>query len=602
MKSPFSMRVSLLAILAAGACAAWAQGDPQVSPYAGAETWAKDREERLAWFREARFGLLIHLGLYSGAAGSWPPASADGKQDERQPPEWIRTWASVAEKDYENTLRPLFKPTPGCTDEWALLAKEAGSRYAILSAKSEEGYALFNSAATHASNISPPGRDLFGEFVSSIRKQQLMPGAYYSLVDWRYPDPATYPAYLQQQFKELATNYGPLGILWTDGSTAGMEGSRWSTRALLEIWREHQPASVINNRFWNGLENPNGDFMTPEGYVLPSAIDGRMFEVLTPLDTHLGYGGENIRWKSTRDIALLLSDIASKGGNLLLGVGADASGRIPAKATETLRGTGEWLKTHGEAIYGTSPSPFLSPTFDGRCTVAERDGAYTLYCHLHGWPSDGIIPLDGLSTRCVSAVLLGKKPMELEVQNLAWPSVRVPTSPPDWNDPLSVVAIRLEGKPSVDPIPYPLQGVDRSVTLAAAQAILAPGPATKIPLRLERGHIGFWSQKADSLWFPVMMKNPGRFRVVVEAAIARPCGGELEIRVMDQVLRMTLEPTAEDWNSFKDFEAGVINIQHSGLHAIHLRPIRIDGYGLMNLRTVRLLPVDEEKQIAPTLR
>ena len=580
--------------LAVSAFPAFGQGDPQSSPYAGVEAWAKDRDERLAWFREARFGMLIHLGLYSGAAGTWPPGSQDSRQDERQRPEWIRTWASIGKEDYERTLKSLFHPEPGCTDEWAKLAKDAGMRYAIFSAKSEEGYTLFN-GAPGTTNISPAGRDLFGEFVASVRKQQLMPGVYYSLIDWNHSAPSQYPLYLQEHFKELATGYGPLGILWVDGSTATDEASRWGTRNLLETWRNHQPASVINNRFWNGLENPNGDFMTPERYVLPSAIDGRMFEVRHTLTDHLGYCGENVPWKSPREILLLLSDVASKGGNLLLGVGPDASGRIPGKAADSLRRTGGWLKTHGEAIYGTGPTPFLAPTFDGRCTVAERDGTHILYCHLHQWPPGGTISLDGLSTRCVSAVLMGEQPLELEVSNISWPTISLPQHPPDRDNPLPIVAARLEGKPTIDPIPYPLQGVDRTVTLTASQAILAPGPGTKNPLRLEGQHIGFWSQKADSLWFPVMMKHPGKFRVVLEVAVSRPCGGEIEIRVLDEALRLPLEPTGEGWGNFVDLEAGVVKIPQAGLHAIHIRPIRIEGYGLMNLRTVRLLPVDEEK-------
>jgi len=586
---------TLAAFLAAAAFPAGAQDDPQSVPYAGVEAWEKDRDQRLAWFREARFGMLIHMGLYSGAAGIWPPGS-DARQDERQHPEWIRTWASIPAAEYESTLKPLFRPAPGCTDEWAKLAKEAGTRYAIFSAKSEEGYTLFNSQIGQmpgAANISPPGRDLFGEFVASVRKQQLMPGIYYSLTDWQHPDRLRYPAHLQDQFRELATRYGPLGILWVDGSTATSEASDWGTRALLEAWREHQPASVINNRFWNGLENPYGDFMTPQGYVLPGAIEGRMFEVRQTLNGHLGFGGENMPWKSPREILHLLSETASKGGNLLLAVGPDATGRIPEKAAASLRSTGEWLKTHGEAIYGTERTPFLVPPFNGRCTVAERGGKQILYCHLHEWPAGGIISLDGLSTRCLSAVLLGEETLELEVSNVSWPAIRLPATPPDPDNPLPVIAATLEGKPSIDPIPYPLQGVDRTVTLAASQAILVPAPGNKNPLRLEGRHIGFWSTTADSLWFPMMMHHPAKFRVVLEAAVARPCGGEIEIRVVDQILRVKIEHTAENWSDFRDIEAGIITIRQSGLLAMHIRPVRIEGYGLMNLRSVRLLPVDE---------
>ena len=574
-----------------------AQDEMQLSPYAGMESWQNDREERLAWFRDARFGMMIHLGLYSAAAGEWPPGVTDENGDARRRPEWIRTWATIDEPAYGNTLKPLFQPAPGCTDEWAALAKEAGMRYAILTAKSEEGYTLFNSksrdAAGQTGNISPPGRDLFGEFVASMRKQQLMPGVYYSLVDWRNPGTSIAPPYLSEQIKEIATGYGPLGILWVDGSEAGLEGAHWGTRSLLEIWREHQPASVINNRFWNGLENPNGDFMTPEKYVLPAAIGDRMFEVRQSIDDHFGYSGGKGHWKSAKEILQLLSDVASKGGNLQIGIGADAKGRIPDQAAETLRATGRWLKTHGEAIYATKATIFPIPVFNGRCTVAERKGEHILYCHLYEWPANGVISLDGLTTRCSSATLLGERPQDLQVSNLSWPSIHLPKTAPDPDDPLPVIAVRLEGAPVLDPIPYPRQGIDHTVTLNASQAILVVGEGSgKNALRMEDQHIGWWSQISDSVWFPVMIREPGKFRVILNASVGGGCGGEIEMRLLDQTLRQTVTWTGQ-WTDFRDFEMGDLKITQPGLNVIHVRPLRIDGYGLMNLRQIRMVPLDE---------
>ena len=591
--------------------------DAEMAPFAGNEDWQKDHEQRVRWFREARFGMFIHWGLYSAAGGYWPPDPQKGHAYEQQDAEWIRTWASVPEPDYGKALKPLFTPDPGCTEAWAELAKEAGMRYAILTTKHHEGYTLFNSKAdysldnpvTGSTNISPPGRDLFREFTDSFRKQGIVPGAYYSLIDWQYPDPARYRGYLQQHLTELASGYGPLGILWVDYSSAGNEGSHWGTRSILDEWRARQPAAIFNNRFWHGWENPNGDFFTPKEYVPPAAFPGRTFESSYSLNESFGFSRHDLAWKSPSKVLRLLSDVASKDGNLLLNVGPDARGRIPEPAVQTLREVGKWLDRYGEAIYGTTGAPLRYPLFKGRITLSSGEKGHTLYCHLHEWPAGGILSLDGLETPCLSATLLGSGPMPLEISPPGSYFVRLPAVAPDPANPLPVVAVRLGGPPVFDSSPYPRQAADRSVTLLAPQAILAPSATAILPIRFEESHIGFWSDTGECVWFPFVMRSPlvtrridgreekqaGHFNVIIDYAIDPEAGGEIEVRLLDQTLHHKLA-TTNHWEDFRQVNIGTITLSQPGLLTLQIRPLSIKGIGLMNLRSVKLVPVEKDVQ------
>ncbi|MCW1925323.1 alpha-L-fucosidase [Luteolibacter arcticus] len=583
--------------------------DPEMLPFAGSAEWRADHEQRTKWFREARFGMMIHLGLYSAAGGYWPPDPANGRAFEQPQSERIRTWASVSEPDYGRALKPLFSPEPGCTEAWATLAKEAGMRYAVFTAKHHEGYTLFNSKAEYSAhnpvsgstNISPPGRDLFREYADSFRRAGVVPGVYYSLIDWQYPDPARYRRYLHQHLAELASGYGPLGVLWVDYSSSGNEGAHWGTRSILDIWRTHQPGVVINNRFWSGLENPNGDFLTPDRYVPRGSYSGRLFEASHTLSRSFGYRHREDSWKSPAEVIRLLSEVASKGGNLLLNVGPDAKGRIPEPAVATLRAVGAWLQTHGEAIYGTTASPLPEPPFKGRITLSADGRPTTLYCHLNEWPEGGLLSIEGLETPCSSATLLGGGTVRVEQSKGGPPVIHLPTSPPDPDDPLPVVALRLDGTPVFDSSPYPRQAVDRSITLSATQAILAPSVTATNPMRLEESHIGFWSDTGESVWFPFVLRSPsapgtqgpGKFDVYLDSAVGPDSGGEVEIRLLDQTIHHRLTPY-DHWRDFRRVKVGTIALSQPGLMSLHVRPLSIQGIGLMNLRSIKLVPVVDE--------
>lgn len=225
----------LLITLAVAAAVASPQDPPAATttPAPQLAAWAADRDERMAWWRKARFGMFVHWGLYSPAGGSW-----QGKQYPQHYAEWIQNWAAVPCTEYAAAMKPKFTPEPGFATAWAELAKAAGMRYAVMTAKHHEGFTLFNSKEAYSrdnpitggTNISPPGRDLAREFAEAMRAQGIKPGFYYSLLDWQHPDAyamalpgypksdrvrdhATYKAYVRAHVDELLTGYGDLATI-----------------------------------------------------------------------------------------------------------------------------------------------------------------------------------------------------------------------------------------------------------------------------------------------------------------------------------------------------------------------------------------------------
>ncbi|MCU0796140.1 MAG: alpha-L-fucosidase [Akkermansiaceae bacterium] len=583
--------------------------DPEVAPMAGVSSLIASQDERLAWFKEARFGMFIHWGLYSAAGGYWPPDPETGTRYPQHYAEWIKAWAKVDEPEYGRSLKPLFTPAEGCMEDWAALAKEAGMRYAVLTTKHHEGYTLFNSKAawslanpkTGGTNISPAGRDLADEYTQAFRKAGLKAGFYYSLIDWQHPGGEEYRSYMHQHLDELASNYGEISCLWVDFSSASTQGSHWGTRHILENWQQKQPTAIFNNRFWDQLENDFGDFFTPEKYVPPNGFPGRHFEVNHTMNESYGFSYHDQTWKSPRQVIELLSDITSKGGNLLLNIGPDRHGRVPQPSADALREVGAWLRTHGQAIYGTEASPFARLSFNGRCTRSFREGSHRLYLHVHEWPDSGLIRLDGLKTAVRSARLLDGKPVDLTVRSEGDAILELPSVAPDSLMP--VIEVVLAGELEVDAYPHARQGADGVLVLQAGDGRIGTAAEPAI-LRREGDHFGWWSRTEDWLDFTFRMdqphkivhhggnieKLPGRFQVILDAACAPQAGGEMEIRLGDQVLTLTLQPTG-GWDRFAEIPAGELVFDHAGEFELRVRPKSILGPGIVNLRGIRLVPV-----------
>ncbi len=397
-----------------------------------------ERNARLAWWREARFGMFIHWGLYSSAAGKWDgkPVPSIG--------EWIMNNASIPVADYK-ALAKQFNPTGFNAHDIVALAKTAGMKYIVITSKHHDGFAMFDSKADPFNIVAatPFKRDPLAELAEECRKQGIKLGFYYSQdQDWTAPggaaiktdhhdgpqnhwDPAQngdFATYLHTkaipQLKELLTHYGEFpSVIWFDTPTNEMTPEL--AGEIVALLNQH-PNLIWNNRLGGGYE---GDTNTPEQFIPPQGYPGRDWEACMTMNDTWGYKTDDVNFKSTELLLRNLIDIASKGGNYLLNIGPDGKGNVPPAEAERLRQMGAWLKVNGEAIYGTKATlfgeeagtysttekneqgkPRFIPEWDWRSTT----GKDKIYVELLTWP-DGTFHLPKTSRTITGAYLLGDK-------------------------------------------------------------------------------------------------------------------------------------------------------------------------------------------------
>jgi alpha-L-fucosidase len=410
-----------------------------------AET-AAQRDSRMAWWREARFGMFIHWGAYAVPAGSHKGERIAGIG------EWIMSRAHVPIPDYEQYVH-RFNPVRFNADEWARIAKSAGMKYIIITSKHHDGFGIFDSkvSAYDIVDATPYKRDALKALAQATQRAGLRFGVYYSIMDWHHPDAQgpnvpeynsrTYTnptfgryveTYMKPQLKELLTQYPEIDVLWFDGEwIADWNDERG--RDLYNYVRSIRPSIIINNRVGKGRQGMSGftkegfagDFGTPEQEVPPEGLPGVDWETCMTMNETWGFKSFDDDWKDTRTLVRTLIDVASKGGNFLLNVGPTAEGLIPAPIVSRLREMGEWLAANGEAIYGTTASPAGKPAW-GRYT-AKRG---RLYAHVFDWPKDGKLQLTGVKDKPLRASLLADGKALTIDQTEAGFVVRLPAVPP----------------------------------------------------------------------------------------------------------------------------------------------------------------------------
>ncbi|HUB86522.1 MAG TPA: alpha-L-fucosidase [Verrucomicrobiae bacterium] len=407
---------------------------PTDTPLAGTNDTAS--AQHLAWWSDARFGMFIHWGLYSQWGCHWP--STNGKVGSI-PANLLGPNVQMISGGSEHMMQRLqiplaqyakiadvFDPTNFSADEWVSIAKNAGMKYMVITAKHHDGFAMFNSPSSDYNIVqrTPWHQDPVKLLAEACAKQGIKFGVYYSLGrDWADPDvptkngyrsntwdfpeqtnPAVFDLYFRRkvipQITELLTQYHP-AILWFDTPE---EISHAESKELLDLIHKLEPSCIVNSRIGNGF----GDYAVEE-QAIPKTAGAHPWETCMTLNGHWGYFLGDEKWKSPAVIIRNLVDIASKGGNYLLNVGPTGQGVIPPGAVNDLRQIGDWMKVNGDSIYGTTASPLKTQPAWGRVTQkvvytlqdtvdkngnAQIDGVMAavqtnLYLHVFNWPTDG---------------------------------------------------------------------------------------------------------------------------------------------------------------------------------------------------------------------
>ena len=407
--------------------------------------------DKMDWWKEAKFGMFIHWGVYSVPAGTYKRKEVNGIG------EWIMNRGKIPVLEYK-AYAQQFNPTKYDPDAWVKIAKEAGMKYLVITSKHHDGFALFNSKVTDWNMVdaTPYGKDLLKPLAEACHREGIRLGFYYSQAqDWNHPGGATsgghwdnsqdgsMDEYIEKiavpQLKEILSNYGQVDILWWD-TPADMTQER--AEKFLPVIRKY-PNLITNNRLGGGFQ---GDTETPEQFVPATGFPGRNWETCMTMNDTWGYKSTDHNWKSPEVIIRTLIDIVSKGGNFLLNVGPTSKGLIPKPSIERLKEVGQWMKTNGEAIYGTTASPFPYLSW-GRCTQK----GYKLYLHVFNWPKDEKLSVPILN-KVKKAYLLANHKTTFKVNKLQDKNIiNLDVKAPDMI--ASVIVLELEGKPEVLPLP-----------------------------------------------------------------------------------------------------------------------------------------------------
>ncbi len=419
------------------------------------EETKEQKDKRMAWWREAKFGMFIHWGLYAIPAGMWKGALVPGIG------EWIRYRARIPVKEYEQ-LAKHFNPVKFNAKEWVKIAKEAGMKWIVITAKHHDGFCMFDTKLTDYNVVkaTPFKRDPLKELAEACREEGIKLGFYYSqTLDWHHPngmgndwdyDPAKQDfakylrEYVKPQLRELLTNYGPVAVIWFDIGTPTPE----LARELKKLVRELQPDTIISGRIGGGgrLARDIGDYRQMGDNQIPDQRVEDDWETPATINDTWGYKTYDHNWKSAGNLIQKLVDIVSKGGNYLLNVGPSAEGVIPEPSMRRLKKIGEWLKANNQSIYGTTASPIeIPPTAPYKCT-AKPD---KLYLHIFGWPWDGKLKVPGVKNKVKRIHLLadpnrGELEFNQEGKDVV---INVPDKAPDSVDTVVVLEMSASAWP-----------------------------------------------------------------------------------------------------------------------------------------------------------
>ena len=481
---------------------------PTTSLPAFQETKA-ERDARMQWFRDAKFGMFIHWGLYSQLAGEWQDKTVTGGA------EWIQEYLKIPSSQYSPLAR-TWKPSKYNAREWVRLMKAAGIKYVCITTKHHDGFCLWPTKMNDDWNIAitPEGQDLLKPLADACHEEGLQFCIYHSVMDWHHQDWPNRPAYndyakgkpdierfrtyLYGQLKELFTSYGPIGMVWFDGTWDRKIWTSDDGKALEDYTRSLQPSVILDNR--SGYLPPQrkldfevanaygyvfaGDYISPEGEVPSTGLPGIDWETCQTMQLPNNWGYNRlVGFRTFHDLLRQLIDVTSKGGNMLLNIGPSAEGEILPQARQSLAKFATWMQVNSEAIHGTTASPFGWLPFDGRCT--QKPGK--LFLHVFKWPTNGrlLVPMTSTVKR---AYLLAAPDKDLTVTATAKGMlVALPASAPD--SIASVVVVEPSG---------PVAAMDPPKNLALGKKVTVSGEWKGREKELTKSHAN--DGNFDTIW------------------------------------------------------------------------------------------------------
>jgi alpha-L-fucosidase len=569
-------------------------------------------EDRIAWFREAKFGMFIQMGLYSVLGGEWqgrqlPVAPAEEAAAEYGS-EVIMENFRIPVAEYRELARQ-FNPVKFDAQQWVSLAKATGMKYLVFTAKHEEGFAMYHSKVSKYNIVdaTPFKRDPLKELSEACRQEGIRSCVYYAQrLDFDDPNSNSncwdfheskgnqekfFKGKVEPQVRELLTGYGPLGIVWfDDGSYTQQEGEQ-----LVDLVHSIQPRCLVDSRvsFYAGRE-PLGDYQSLSDHQLAPGELQEYFEVAQTLNNSWSYHKFDHEWKPPREVVHQLVDTVSKGGNYLLDVGPTGEGIFPQPVVDILHKVGAWMGRNGESIYGTSACP-LGELPWGRCTVKREK----LYLHVFDWPQGGELSLAGLRNEVNKGYLLADSSRAVEISREAGRlSVRLPGAPVDEED--TVVVLELAGKPEADP-PVVVQNGNSPIKLGFVTAVTA-GKAIKRRTFSGGYHISDWDNPQDSVTWGMRIGQPGRYQVWITYSAQKEWeGGKYRVSVGSESLEETVfdtgaccfyegSPCGKAYE-YRTFSIGIVDLSEAGECKLTIRPTSTVGHNLMYLKSIELTPL-----------
>jgi alpha-L-fucosidase len=567
------------------------------SPRPNTET-PEMRDARMKWFRESRFGMFIHWGVYSQAAGEWNGKNVPGAG------EWIMNGAKIKPTDYA-PLKEQFNPVNFNAKEWVRIAKDAGMKYIVITSKHHDGFAIYPSKLNKWNIGSGPfKRDPLKELADACREAGIRLCFYHSIMDWTHPDYLPrrawddrdaskadfdrYVDFMKGQLKELLTNYGPIGIVWFDGEWE----STWSIdrgRDLEKFVRSLQPQTIINNRVNIGRagmamkegDQWGGDYGTPEQEIPANGLPGVDWESCMTMNGTWGFHKNDTNWKSSKTLIQNLVDCASKGGNYLLNVGPTGLGEIPPASVERLAEVGKWMKVNGEAVYATQAGPFPRPLPWGRVT---QKGNKLFLVRFDGTVQG--LRLDGLKGKLTKAYPLGAPGQSLTIMQdrsvNGTSIVAVPTRDP--NAMPDVFVVEFEGKLEVEPY---VATVENGTAKFRAKDAETKGSAH---FEASKDCIGFWTDTESTVNWKLKFPVAGAYTVEAEYACDPASqGSEFSVVIGGSKVVGKVASTGS-WSTFTKVNLGTIQVSE-GIHQVTVRALSMPNGAVMNLRSLTLVAV-----------